>query len=78
MSSVEVKAGLRVRGVSRVYIVRHSHLDWFVELVRMIQGGGAMLPDYSGTTDLGVYFDSWFDEWGDSWEVLEDWERLDG
>lgn len=78
MSDIAVKAGLRVRGARRIYIVRHNHLDWFIELVRMIQGGGAMLPDHSSTTDLGVYFDSWYEEWGDSWEVLEDWENFDG
>lgn len=77
MSTV-AKAGLRVRGARRIYVVRHDHLDWFIELVRMIQGGGAMLPDYSFTVDLGVWFDAYYDEYGDGWEVLEDWENIGG
>lgn len=77
VSDIVVKAGLRVRGARRIYIVRHGHIDWFVEVVRAIQASGALLPDGSLTNDLGLYFDLWYDEHGDYWEVLEDWENFE-
>lgn len=70
--------GLIVRGERRLYMVRHSHMDWFVQLVQMIAKDGVMLPDHSATRDLGVYFDAYFEEYGDNWEVLEDWENIGG